>query len=182
MVATEALECRQAGPADAETLSELSAIVFRVAYRSAFDSEKQMEDFVASRMAPGSFRADLEPGAAWCSLGSVDGVPAGFIQMKESHPPECVGGLPAMEVWKLYVLPRFHGCGIADVLLQRGLERAIERGASRVWLCVWENSPRARAFYRRHGFSAVGETSHTWGGVSFRDVVMTRRVTPHSVS
>ena len=175
------LECRQAIPADAETLSELGAAVFRVAYRSAFDSDQQMDGFIAARLAPESFRATLEAGAPWSSLGSVNGVPAGFIQMEESSPPECVD-LPAMELWKLYVLQRFHGCGIADVLLARGLERAFESGATHVWLCVWEHSPRAQAFYRRHGFSAVGEMSHTWAGVSFRDVVMTRRITPHSAT
>ena len=174
------LECRQANPADGETLSELGATVFRAAYRSAFNSDQQMEAFISERLAPTSFRTDLNDGTAWCSLGLVDGVPAGFIQMKESDSPECVGDLRAMELWKLYVLQRFHGCGIADVLMERGIERATEDGAAQVWLCVWENSPRAQAFYRRHGFSAVGEMPHTWGGVLFRDIVMTRLTAPDS--
>lgn len=141
-----------------------------------------MEGFIAARLAPESFRATLEAGAPWCSLGWVNGVPAGFIQMEESSPPECVDGVPAMELWKLYVLQRFHGCGIADLLLERGFERAFEGGAAHVWLCVWEHNLRAQAFYRRHGFSAVGDVTHTWAGVSFRDVVMTRRITPPSAA
>jgi len=135
------LECRQASPADGETLSELGATVFRAAYGSAFASDQQMEAFISERLAPASFRTDLNDGTAWCALGLVDGVPAGFIQM-------------------------------------RGIERAMEDSAAQVWLCVWENSPRAQAFYRRHGFSAVGEIPHTWGGVLFRDIVMTRLTAP----
>jgi ribosomal protein S18 acetylase RimI-like enzyme len=179
-VTNNVLACREAVPADADMLADLCAKVFRAAYRSAYESEKQLEDFVAARMAPASVQADLQTDAGRCSLGSVNGVPAGFVQMKESRPPECVGDSRALEVWKLYVLQQFQGSGIADALLRWGLERAIEGGAAQVWLCVWEHSHRAQAFYRRHGFSAVGETFHVWGGVSFCDFVMARRVTQYS--
>jgi ribosomal protein S18 acetylase RimI-like enzyme len=96
--------------------------------------------------------------------------------MERSPPPECAGCLPAIELAKLYVLQPFHGCGIANVLMERGLEQASRSGASQVWLCVWEQNARAAAFYRRWGFASVGEMLIPFGGVVFRDFVMTRRV------
>lgn len=145
-------ETRPASLADAETISAIAGSVFRDAYRSAFDSDQQVEDFIATNFTPSMIGAELEAGHVWYSIGLVNGVAAGFIKMEWSPPPECVGCLPAIELAKLYVLRPFHGCGIADVLMERGLEQASRSGASQVWLCVWERNARATAFYR-HGDS-----------------------------
>lgn len=169
------LESRLATAADAITLSELAAEVFRDAYRSAFDSDQQVEDFIATNFTPSVMSAELEAGHAWYSIGLVNGIAAGFIKMERTAAPACVGCLPSIELAKLYVLRPFHGCGIANVLMERGLEHASLSGASQVWLCVWERNARAAAFYRRWGFTSVGEMSFLWSGVAFRDFVMTRR-------
>lgn len=173
-----AFEARPATVDDAETLAQLAGAVFRDAYRSAFDSDQQVEDFIATNFAPPVLRAELKAGSAWYSIGLVNDVAAGFIKMEHASPPECVGDVRAMELAKLYVLRPFHGCGIADVLMERGLEHARHGGASRLWLCVWERNARAARFYRRWGFAPVGEMSFLWSGVSFRDLVMTRRASP----
>ncbi len=178
MKALLTFETRPATVGDADTLAVLAAAVFRDAYRSAFDSDQQVEDCIATNFTPSVIRAELQAGHAWYSIGLVDGVEAGFIKLERSLPPECVGCLPAIELAKLYVLRPFHGCGIANVLMERGLEHASLSGASQVWLCVWERNARATAFYRRWGFASVGEMLIPWGGVVFRDFVMTRRVTP----
>lgn len=172
------LEIRPASVADAETISAIAACVFRDAYRSAFDSDQQVEDIIATNFMPSVIRSELEAGHACYLIGLVNGVAAGFIKLEQSPPPECVGCLPAIELAKLYVLRQFHGCGIANVLMERGLEHASLSSASQVWLCVWERNARAAAFYRRWGFVSVGEVLISWSGVVFRDFLMSRRVTP----
>jgi ribosomal protein S18 acetylase RimI-like enzyme len=174
---THLLETRPATVADAGTLSELASTVFRDAYGAAFDSDRQVADFIALNFTPDALRTELEVGVGWYSLGFVNGVAAGFIMMEASKPPEVVGCLSAMHLSKLYVLRPFHGCGIANVLMERGLEYASQSGHSHVWLCVWEQNARAQAFYRRWGFSSVGEMLFSWSGVNFRDFVMNRRLT-----
>ena len=56
------LETRLATASDATTLSELAAEVFRDAYRSAFDSDQQVEDFIATNFTPSVMSAELETG------------------------------------------------------------------------------------------------------------------------
>ncbi len=170
------LEARPASVADAETISIIADSVFREAYRSAFDSEKQVEDFIASNFTPSVITAELEAGHVWYSIGLVNGFAAGFIKLESTEPPACVGCRSAIELAKLYVLPPFHGCGIANELMQQGLDHASRSGATQVWLCVWEKNARAIAFYRRWGFETVGEMEFVWSGVLFRDAVMTRQV------
>lgn len=170
----ESLKSRPATPDDAEMLAQLAAIVFRFAYQSAFESTRQMEQVICEHLSPIAFRTKISDDQTWCHLGLVDDEPSGFIQIVQSQSPDCLSDATAPELSKLYVLPRFHGSGIASELLNRGIEHAVDSGASQIWLSVWEKNERAQAFYRRHGFSTIGEISILWGGTSFRDCVMTR--------
>jgi transglutaminase-like putative cysteine protease len=78
------LETRPAAISDAETLACLAATVFCDAYRSAFESDQQVEDFIGMNFTPAVLRAELEAGHAWYSIGSVNDVAAGFIKMERS--------------------------------------------------------------------------------------------------
>lgn len=167
---------RPAKAADADLLAELAAAVFRDAYQLAFESEQQVADCIATHLSGETIRAEIESEQASYVLGFVNGTAAGFLKMERSLQPECVGCQPGIEVAKLYVLKPFHGGGIANVLMQCGIEQAQRCGVSQLWLCVWVKNPRAQAFYRRWGFETVGETSIPWSGVVFRDLVMTRPV------
>lgn len=55
-----------------------------------------------------------------------------------------------------YVTPDEQGTGAADLLLEHLLEVAKSRGTTQMELWVAEANTRARAFYARHGFAAVG--------------------------
>jgi GNAT superfamily N-acetyltransferase len=53
---------------------------------------------------------------------------------------------------QLYVLPAHWGSGIGSALLERGLERMRERGATRAKLWTLEGNERGRRFYERRGW------------------------------
>jgi GNAT superfamily N-acetyltransferase len=53
---------------------------------------------------------------------------------------------------QLYVLPAQWGSGIGSALLERGLERMRERGATRAKLWTLEGNERGRRFYERRGW------------------------------
>lgn len=57
---------------------------------------------------------------------------------------------PALELMSLYLRASYHGSGVADQLLGH----AVGSAAASLW--VFEDNPRARAFYVRHGFRADG--------------------------
>lgn len=66
-------------------------------------------------------------------------------------PPTAEGGTPPpLQLYSIYVLGRAQGSGVADALL----DRAIGSGDCLLW--VLTGNARARAFYARHGFTAVG--------------------------
>lgn len=76
--------------------------------------------------------------------------------------------LPDTELRSLYVARRMHGSGVAAQLVRRALG---DRAAS---LWVFEANDRARAFYRREGWTATGEW-RTEPGTGLVEMRMVRR-------
>lgn len=59
---------------------------------------------------------------------------------------------------QLYVLPAHWGGGVGSRLLERGLDRMRERGATRAKLWTLEGNERGRRFYERRGWTLTDET------------------------
>ena len=66
-------------------------------------------------------------------------------------------GRPVGEIHELVVHPAHWGHGLGGQLLEAGLAHIRARGLRRAGLWVGEKNDRARAFYERHGFRAVGQ-------------------------
>jgi ribosomal protein S18 acetylase RimI-like enzyme len=81
---------------------------------------------------------------------------------------------PAIELSKMYVLPAYHGSGVASALMDAALSAAADRGAGCVWLGVNKKNPRAQQFYTKHGFTVSGNRTFHLGEHTESDYVMVR--------
>jgi ribosomal protein S18 acetylase RimI-like enzyme len=90
--------------------------------------------------------------------------------------------LPAVELSKIYVLPRSHGTGAAAELMAEALARASRRGAAGVWLGVNQLNERAQRFYAKSGFTRVGTKRFLVGERYEDDFVYERRLDDEQAS
>jgi ribosomal protein S18 acetylase RimI-like enzyme len=67
--------------------------------------------------------------------------------------PAGVAGAPY--IVSIAVAPAFRSLGVGAALIDH-VERAYRGRARHLFLCVSSFNPRARRFYERHGFEAVG--------------------------
>jgi len=131
--------------------------------------------------AAGAFSTELQAAEISNDDGVVllveaGGTVAGYASLiQESTPPE-VPVEAAIEIQRFYVGHEYHGAGVAQLLMDAALAAAHERGASAVWLAVWESNPRAIAFYRKCGFSDVGSKVFSLGTDLQSDRIMWRPV------
>lgn len=126
----------------------------------AFNSER-----IAAELASPDYTTLVADGAN----GAIDGV----AQLAfGSMTPACVAA-PAVELRRFYLAPTWHGSGLADALMAQAIALATPRGIA-LWLSVWEEAPRAVAFYRRAGFSLAGTTTFVVGEDAKDDWVMCR--------
>jgi GNAT superfamily N-acetyltransferase len=137
------VQIRDAGPADAETLLRI-----------------QREASVAG--FANVYPPDLYPypseavGALWKSTLADPNVDAYVAEVGEA----AVGTVTvdAEFLRQLYVLPTHWGTGIGSALLDRGLARMRERGATRAKLWTLEGNERGRRFYEARGWTLTDET------------------------
>jgi ribosomal protein S18 acetylase RimI-like enzyme len=164
---------RRATIDDAGVLAAFARRTFDETFAAQNDPGK-LTAFLDSTYGAEQQREELEdPG--WVTLfAEEDGELSGFVQVRDGPPPPCVATPAPLELGRLYVDRRWQGAGIAGALMEGAVAVAIERGARSLWLGVWEENPRAIAFYRRRGFDVVGEQVFTLGGDPQTDWVMVR--------
>jgi ribosomal protein S18 acetylase RimI-like enzyme len=143
---------RDATPDDASLIADL----FERAFVETFGHLYRAEDlaaFLATLSAEGFRRELVEPAYAF-RLAFEGEEAAGFCKLGPLGLP-VAPEVPAIELRQLYLLRRWHGRGIAAALMDWGLAEARRRGAEEVYLTVYTQNHRARAFYRRYGFAYV---------------------------
>jgi ribosomal protein S18 acetylase RimI-like enzyme len=78
----------------------------------------------------------------------------------------------ALEIERIYVLKKFHGKKVGQVLFEKALERAKTKKLAYMWLGVWEENSRAIQFYQKNGFVAFDKHIFKLGEDLQTDVMM----------
>jgi ribosomal protein S18 acetylase RimI-like enzyme len=169
---------RRATTADAPRLSQLGATIFR----ETFERENTPEDmarYVAEAFTPDRQTAEISDPEGTVLVAeragkSGDAELVGYVHMVAGPAPATVQGPAPLELKRLYVARAWHGQGVAQTLMDAALDAARARGAQTMWLGVWERNPRAVAFYRKYGFTRVGEHTFILGADAQTDWVLAR--------
>lgn len=77
-----------------------------------------------------------------------------------------------LQLWQIYVDRAYQGSGIASQLMGAALAHARNGTHDVIWLGVSAHNQRAIAFYRKHGFCALGLHRVGAGNHAHEDLVM----------
>jgi ribosomal protein S18 acetylase RimI-like enzyme len=144
---------RDLGPDDAAALADLHRRSFVETFGHLYTPD-DLQAFLRQLSTEG-FRGELLDGEHQVRFAEADGVPVAFVKLGPITLP-VEPSRPALEFRQLYVLKAWQGSGIAAVLADWALAQARTRGAEELYLSVWTDNQRAKAFYRRYGFAYVG--------------------------
>jgi ribosomal protein S18 acetylase RimI-like enzyme len=169
---------RAATIADAPRLSRLGAATFRETFERENTSEN-MARYLAEAFTPDRQAAEITDPAGTLLLAenrgmSGDAELVGYVHLVSGAAPAAVQGPVPLELKRLYVARAWHGQGVAQALMNAALDAARGRGAQTLWLGVWERNPRAVAFYRKYGFTRVGEHTFVLGADVQTDWLLAR--------
>ena len=166
---------RHATPNDAELLAQLGATTFFDAYADDLPHET-LRAYVTTAYTVEVQTEELADSGNIFLIAEADAETAGFAMLRADDPPPEVDDPNTIELARIYVLQESIGQGIGAALMRACLHEAGERGASTMWLGVWEHNPRAIRFYEKWGFAKVGTQTFTLGGDPLIDLVMQRAV------
>jgi GNAT superfamily N-acetyltransferase len=160
-------------PEQAPVLAALGARTFRDTYTGAIP-DAVLAPYLAAAFALEKQAAELaDPrNAFWLALEGAQ--PVGYAKLTRSATPACVPGPAPCELQRFYIDRPWWGSGVAGQLMELVVDAARRLEAQTLWLGVWENNPRAIAFYGRSGFLDVGTLPFTLSGEVFTDRVLVR--------
>jgi diamine N-acetyltransferase len=168
---------RRGVPSDALALADLAARTFR----ETFAANNRPEDMAlhAARAYGRSQQESelLDPGITTL-LVEIDGALAAYAQVRLGQPPPCVTGEAPIELWRFYISQAWQGQGVAQSLMRKVESEAYQHGGRTLWLGVWERNERAKAFYRKSGFTDVGSHVFMLGTDAQTDRIMVRPLSP----
>jgi ribosomal protein S18 acetylase RimI-like enzyme len=164
---------RDATRADAAALDRIFGTVFCDTFAHLYSAEN-LDAFLSS-FGSADWEEQLDDPAFACRIAEADGEAVGYVKLGPLKLPVEEDG-PALLLDQLYILKPYHGVGIAHALMDWTLEEARRRGATRLHLTVYVDNHRARRFYDRYGFEAVGRYDFMVGSHADEDIIMRRLV------
>jgi len=160
---------RDATSADAATLGGIFDTVFSGTFGHLYLAE-DLDAFLSS-FGAADWEAQLTDPAFAFRIAEANAELIGYVKLGPLKLP-VETNRPAMLLDQFYVLEAHHGAGIAPALMGWAFDEARRRGAEELYLTVFIDNHRARRFYDRYGFEAVGRYDFMVGSHVDEDVIM----------
>lgn len=159
-----------------EQLRQLSLETFRATFANS-NSAEDMAHYEAEAFSLERLSAELSTGGSRFYLALDDERQAlGYLKLNTGSAQSEAEAPEALEIERIYTLPKTHGSGLGQQLLDYALSLAQQEGRPYIWLGVWEHNARALRFYRRNGFEVYGAHDFVLGSDRQRDLLMKRKL------
>lgn len=96
----------------------------------------------------------------------------GYLKLNVGAAQTEAFGNDSLEIERIYVVQKYQGHGLGRLLIEKSIAFAGSKNKKKVWLGVWEENPKAIAFYKRMGFEVVGTHVFMMGTEAQKDFVM----------
>lgn len=169
------MNIRYATPQDNTLLAEIGAETFYDSF-AADNTPENMAAYLAAAFSPGIQERELADPACRFLVAENEGEVVGYAQLKFAPAPEAIVGRKPVEIARFYARKAWIGRGAGPELMRRCLQEAAAAGCDVVWLGVWEQNPRAIAFYKKWGFEEAGRQTFHLGDDPQQDLLLARPV------
>jgi ribosomal protein S18 acetylase RimI-like enzyme len=160
---------RNATADDAELMSRIGPETFTETFGHLYTPEN-LAAFLLNHKVE-NWTAELTDPRFTIRIAEQDGEAVGFAKIGPPSLPFEVTG-PTAELRQFYVLKPWHGTGVARALMDWVMAEARAGGAEQLFLSVFVDNIRARRFYARYGFEAVGTYAFMVGTHADEDIIM----------
>ena len=163
------VDFRNAAPSDAEALAELGRRSFVETFGHLYAPE-DLTVFLTNHSVE-SWNQELADPAFAVRIGEADGRAVAYAKIGPPKLPFEPRGT-AVELRQFYILSDWQGTGAAREMMAWVLDEARRRGGDDLYLSVFVDNPRARAFYAKYGFVEEGRYAFMVGTQADEDIVM----------
>lgn len=160
---------------DAKALLEIGINTFRDTFAS-HNTPEDMAMYLAKTFTLEQLTNDLNDPACIFTMAYHGQQLVGYAKLREGKLPKGLQETNAIEIERIYSLLSYLGKDVGKTLMQECLDIARQRGFDTVWLGVWEQNPRAIAFYEKWGFTKFGAHPFLLGNDLQTDLLMKKNL------
>ena len=156
---------------DIDELQKISRQTFYETFASG-NTEENMKQYLENGFAFEKLTAELNDVNSESYFAMLDDNVIGYLKLNFGQSQTELQDDRGLEIERIYVLREFHGKNVGQILYNKAIQIARQNKAEYVWLGVWEENPRAIAFYKKNGFVEFDKHIFKLGDDEQTDIMM----------
>lgn len=159
------------------TISDINELqkIGRKTFQETFEdsnSEKNMKSYLEEGFSIEKLIPELNNENSEFYFAKIDNEVIGYLKVNFGESQTELKDNKALEIERIYVSKEFHGKSVGQLLYNKAIEVAKQKGSEYVWLGVWEENPRAIRFYKKNGFVEFDKHIFKLGDDEQTDIMM----------
>ena len=156
---------------DLEKLQKIGRKTFEETF-SESNSEENMKNYLEEGFSKEKLTAELNNKDSEFYFAILKDEVIGYLKVNFGESQTELKDSKALEIERIYVSKEFHGKSVGQLLYDKAIEIAKQKGSEYVWLGVWEENPRAIGFYKKNGFVEFDNHIFRLGDDEQTDIMM----------
>lgn len=152
-------------------LQQISKQTFFETFSSS-NSEANMEIYLQKEFSYEKLSTELNDKNVEFYFAIDEDKVIGYLKLNQAASQTELKDDNAIEIERIYVLKEFHGKNIGQLLYEKSIDIANQKGFQYVWLGVWEKNQRAINFYIKNGFIEFDKHIFKLGEDNQTDIMM----------
>ena len=156
---------------DLEKLQNIGRKTFEETF-SESNSEENMRNYLEEGFSKEKLTAELKNKDSEFYFATLKDEVISYLKVNFGESQTELKDSKALEIERIYVSKEFHGKSVGQILYDKAIEIAKQKGSEYVWLGVWEENPRAISFYKKNGFVEFDKHIFRLGDDEQTDIMM----------
>ncbi|MNJ88795.1 Protease synthase and sporulation negative regulatory protein PAI 1 [compost metagenome] len=171
----ETVEIKPCSTADVEALQKIGRQTFEETF-TAYNTAANMQQYLKEGFSSEKLLNEINDPGAKFYLAVMDKEVVGYLKINSGNSQTEMKDSKALEIERIYVLAQYHGLKVGQLLYEKALQIAIDKGVKYIWLGVWEENPRAIRFYTKNGFTEFDKHIFKLGTDEQIDIMMRKEI------
>lgn len=156
---------------DLEKLLKIGRKTFEETF-SESNSEENMKNYLEEGFSKEKLTTEINNKDSEFYFAILKDEVIGYLKVNFGESQTELKDSKALEIERIYVSKEFHGKSVGQILYDKAIEIAKQKGSEYVWLGVWEENPRAISFYKKNGFVEFDKHIFRLGDDEQTDIMM----------
>ncbi len=166
---------RKATISDLEVIQDISKQTFIETFAEE-NTPENMENYIRGNFNSQQIALEIKNPESAFYLAILDDETIAYLKLNFGNAQSEIRSDEAMEIQRIYVLKKFHGKKIGQLLLNEAIKIGQYSGVDSIWLGVWEKNHKAIQFYNNNDFVEFDKHSFTLGNEVQTDLLMELRI------